>query len=158
VLLTEAGTLLAEYARGIVESTRSAVTAVTVVKASSGAPGGPVVLGMPASISAVLSVPLIQVFRRAVPSISLKFMEGYSGHVLDWMSNGLTDISILYDAPRLSIPSLRAEALLTDELFLLGPREDPAGLGKGPVTVICRRDQASGIVPETTSDSGNSVI
>lgn len=130
VLLTEAGTLLAQYARGIVESTRDAVSAV---KASGSVPGGPVVIGMPASISAVLSVPLIQAFRRAVPGISLKFMEGYSGHVLEWLSNGLTDISILYDAPRLNIPSLPAESLLTDELFLLGPRDDPAGVGPGPV-------------------------
>ncbi|OZI63063.1 LysR family transcriptional regulator [Bordetella genomosp. 11] len=130
VLLTEAGTLLAQYARGIVESTRSAVSAV---KASGAVPGGPVVIGMPASISAVLSVPLIQAFRRAVPGVSLKFMEGYSGHVLEWLCNGLTDISILYDAPRLNIPSLRAESLLTDELFLLGPRDDPAGVGAGPV-------------------------
>jgi LysR family nitrogen assimilation transcriptional regulator len=130
VLLTEAGTLLAEYARGIVENTRSAVSAV---KASGGAPEGPVVIGMPASISAVLSVPLIRAFRRAVPGISLKFMEGYSGHVLEWLGNGLTDISILYDAPRLNIPSLRAESLLTDELFLLGPPDDPAGIGIGPV-------------------------
>ncbi|AOB33151.1 LysR family transcriptional regulator [Bordetella sp. H567] len=130
VLLTEAGTLLAQYARGIVESTHSAVSAV---RASGAVPGGPVVIGMPASISAVLSVPLIQAFRRAVPGVSLKFMEGYSGHVLEWLSNGLTDISILYDAPRLNIPSLRAESLLTDELFLLGPRGDPAGVGAGPV-------------------------
>jgi LysR family nitrogen assimilation transcriptional regulator len=130
VLLTEAGALLEQYARGIVENTRSAVSAV---KASSAAPGGPVVIGMPASISAVLSVPLIQAFRRTLPGVSLKFMEGYSGHVLEWLGNGLTDISILYDAPRLNIASLRAEALLKDELFLLGPRDDPAGVGKGPV-------------------------
>jgi LysR family nitrogen assimilation transcriptional regulator len=130
VLLTEAGALLEQYARGIVENTRSAVTAV---KASSATQHGPVVIGMPASISAVLSVPLIQAFRRAMPGISLKFMEGYSGHVLEWLSAGLTDISILYDAPRLNIASLRPEALLKDELFLLGPRDDPAGVGKGPV-------------------------
>jgi LysR family nitrogen assimilation transcriptional regulator len=130
VLLTEAGALLEQYARGIVENTH---TAVKAVKASSATQQGPVVIGMPASISAVLSVPLIQAFRRAMPGVSLKFMEGYSGHVLEWLGAGLTDISILYDAPRLNIASLRAEALLKDELFLLGPRADPAGVGKGPV-------------------------
>jgi LysR family nitrogen assimilation transcriptional regulator len=130
VLLTEAGALLEQYARGIVENTH---TAVKAVKASSATQQGPVVIGMPASISAVLSVPLIQAFRRAMPGVPLKFMEGYSGHVLEWLGAGLTDISILYDAPRLNIASLRAEALLKDELFLLGPRDDPAGVGKGPV-------------------------
>lgn len=130
VLLTEAGALLEQYARGIVENTH---TAVKAVKASSATQQGPVVIGMPASISAVLSVPLIQAFRRAMPGISLKFMEGYSGHVLEWLGAGLTDISILYDAPRLNIASLRAEALLKDELFLLGPRDDPAGVGRGLV-------------------------
>jgi len=130
VTLTEAGVLLEQYARGLVETAHSAAAAV---KAIGGAPSGPVVVGMPASISAVLSVSLIEAFRRAYPGMSLKFMEGYSGHVLEWLAAGRTDISVLYDAPRLSIPALPTEALLTDELFLLGPASDPAGVGRGPV-------------------------
>jgi len=127
---TEAGALLGQYAHGLVDTARSAVAAV---KAAGAAPSGPAVIGMPASISTVLAASLIREFRQAYPSIALKIMEGYSGHVLEWLATGRTDIAVLYDAPRLAIPALPAEALLTDELFLLGPPGDPAGVGRGPV-------------------------
>ncbi|MGP1615645.1 MAG: LysR family transcriptional regulator [Pollutimonas bauzanensis] len=130
VTLTEAGAVLEQYARGLVETESSAVAAVRAVGR---VPTGPAVIGMPASISSVLSVSLVQEFREAFPAVSLKVMEGYSGHVLEWLAAGRTDIAVLYDAPRLSIPALPMDALLTDELFLLGPMSDPAGVGRGPV-------------------------
>jgi len=132
VKLTEAGTQLEGYARSIFETTRSAVHAV---KAAGGAPAGPVVLGLPASISTVLSLPLIAAFRRALPNVALKFMEGYSGHLMEWLADGRIDIALLYDTPRLGVADLRGVSVLTDELFLLGPRSDPAGLGNGPIPV-----------------------
>lgn len=131
VTLTEAGALLEQYARGILETSRSAMIAV---KAAGGAPAGPVVIGMPSSISEVLSVSLVQAFRQAFPGTALKIMEGYSGHVLEWLATGRTDIAVLYDAPRLSISTLPADPLIKDELFLLGPVSDPARLGQGPVS------------------------
>lgn len=127
---TEAGAVLASYARGLVDTARSAVSAA---KAAGAAPSSPVVIGMPASISTVLAVSLIREFRQAFPSVPLKVMEGYSGHVLEWLAAGRIDLAVLYDAPRLSIPALPADSLLTDELFLLGPPDDPAGVGSGPV-------------------------
>src|SRR5690606_26664713 len=74
VTLTEAGALLEQYARGLVETARSAATAV---KAIGGAPSGPVVVGMPASISTVLSASRSGAFRRAYPGVAPQILAGY---------------------------------------------------------------------------------
>jgi LysR family nitrogen assimilation transcriptional regulator len=58
-------------------------------------------------------------------------MEGFSGHVLEWLTTGRIDVAVLYNAPRTS--ALVTEPLLTDELYLLGPVGDPAGAGKSTV-------------------------
>jgi hypothetical protein len=58
-------------------------------------------------------------------------MEGFSGHVLEWLTTGRIDVAVLYNAPRSN--TLMSAPLLTDELFLLGPVNDPAGAGSGPV-------------------------
>jgi LysR family nitrogen assimilation transcriptional regulator len=54
--------------------------------------------------------------------------------VLDWLMTGQLDVAVLYDAPR--IRALATDPLVTDEIFLLGPASDPAGVGPGPVKAI----------------------
>ena len=82
-------------------------------------------------ISSVLTVPLVQCFRCEFPQIAMRVVEGFSGHLLEWLITGKTDVAVLYNAPRTS--NLRAEPLLREEISLLGPMDDPAGLGTGPV-------------------------
>jgi LysR family nitrogen assimilation transcriptional regulator len=69
----------------------------------------------------------VREFRSQFPQISLGVMEGFSGHVLEWLTTGRIDVAVLYNPPRTS--ALVTEPLLTDELFLLGPVSDPAGVG-----------------------------
>ena len=126
IVLSEAGKRFEGYARGILET---AVSAKNDIHALGSTPTGPVVIGMPPSVGAVLTVPLVQQFRYEFPKVSLGVMEGFSGHVLDWLTTGQIDIAILYNAPRLN--TLLTDPVLTDELFLLGPANDPAGAGSG---------------------------
>jgi LysR family nitrogen assimilation transcriptional regulator len=63
--------------------------------------------------------------------IALHVVEGFSGHVTEWLSTGRIDIGVVYNAPRL--PSLLTEPLLEERLVLLGPADDPAKVGSGPV-------------------------
>ncbi|MCU4178893.1 LysR family transcriptional regulator [Bosea sp. BH3] len=121
-VLTEAGKVLNQYAKEVVDTVGRAASEVTALRSS---PRGTIVIGLPPSVGIVLTVPLVQHFREAFPLISLRVMEGFSGHVLEWLLTGKIDVAVLYNAPRTG--SLRAEPLLTDELFLLGP---PTG---GPV-------------------------
>ncbi len=130
VVLSEAGKLLEQYARGMLDTAASATRAIQALGAS---PVGHVTIGMPSSIATVLSVQLVQGFRHAFPDVSLKVMEGYSGHVLDWLTAGRLDVAVLYDSPSLHGNTLRTDPILRDELFLIGSPRDPARLGSGPV-------------------------
>jgi len=130
VVLSEGGKLLEQYARGILDTAESAKTAIQALGAS---PVGQVTIGMPSSIATVLAIELVQEFRRAFPNVSLKVMEGYSGHVLEWLTTARLDVAVLYDTPNLKGKTLRTDPILSDELFLIGSPKDPARIGNGPV-------------------------
>lgn len=130
VVLSEAGKMLEQYARGLLDTAASAKTAV---QGLGQVPGGQVIIGMPSSIAIVLTVDLVRDFRLAWPQVSLKVMEGYSGHVLEWLAAGRLDIAVLYDAASLHGNTLETDPLLSDELFLIGAPSDPARVGHGPV-------------------------
>jgi LysR family nitrogen assimilation transcriptional regulator len=130
VVLSEAGKLLEQYARGILDTAASAKTAIQALGAS---PVGQVTIGMPSSIATVLAIELVQEFRRAFPQVSLKVMEGYSGHVLEWLTTARLDVAVLYDTPNLKSNTLQTDPILSDELFLIGSPKDPARIGNGPV-------------------------
>jgi LysR family nitrogen assimilation transcriptional regulator len=130
VVLSEAGKMLEQYARGLLDTAASAKTAV---QGLGQAPGGQVIIGMPSSIAIVLAVELVRDFRLAYPQVSLKVMEGYSGHVLEWLAAGRLDIAVLYDSASLRGNALETDPLLSDELFLIGAPSDPARVGHGPV-------------------------
>jgi LysR family nitrogen assimilation transcriptional regulator len=115
-VLTEAGKVLNTYATGVIESVDRASSEVAALRSS---PRGTIVIGLPPSVGIVLTVPLVQHFRETFPLISMRVIEGFSGHVLEWLLTGKIDVAVLYNAPRTG--SLRAEPLLTDELFLFGP-------------------------------------
>ena len=95
-------------------------------------PSGTVVIAMPPSIGWVLTVPLVQHCRALYPAISLHVVEGFSGHVLEWLATGRVDVGVVYNAPR--HPTLLTEPLLEEDLILLGPASDPAGVGNGAIT------------------------
>lgn len=128
IALTEAGKMLEKYARGILETSAAAQKEIASLGLS---PTGNVVIGMPPSVGAVLAAPIVERFSAQYPKVLLGVMEGFSAHVLDWLLTGRIDIAVLYDTPR--IHSLVTDPLLTDELFLLGPAKDPAGVGAGAV-------------------------
>jgi LysR family nitrogen assimilation transcriptional regulator len=128
IILTEAGKLFEQHARGVLETTAGARSAISALGAT---PTGRVVIGMPPSVGAVLTATLVRQFRSEFPKVSLGVMEGFSGHVLEWLTTGRIDVAVLYNAPRSN--TLVSAPLLTDELFLLGPVSDPAGAGSGPV-------------------------
>lgn len=128
VVLSESGKLLEQHARGVLETTAGAKRAIHSLGS---VPSGRVVIGMPPSVGAVLTAPIVKQFRSQFPRVSLGVIEGFSGHVLEWLTTGRIDVAVLYNAPRTS--ALATDPLLTDELFLLGPAADPARAGAGPV-------------------------
>ncbi|WP_207482780.1 LysR substrate-binding domain-containing protein [Arenibaculum pallidiluteum] len=128
IVLTEAGKLLNEYSKGILEQISRATTEIAALRSN---PRGTIVIGMPPSVGVVLTAPLVQRFRTDFPLVSMRVVEGFSGHVLEWLINGKIDVAVLYNAPRMS--NLLSEPLLRDDLFLLGAAEDPCRLPPGPI-------------------------
>lgn len=80
---------------------------------------GHVSIGMPPTVADILSEPLVAAFRSTHPNATLRIVSAYSGYLLDWMHRGEIDAAILYD-PK-SARTLRAQPLLEEVLFLIGP-------------------------------------
>ncbi len=129
IVLSDAGEVLATHARSMVEVADRIIGEMAARRTS---PSGKVAIAMPPSIGWVLTVPLVQRCREFYPAISLHVVEGFSGHVLEWLANGRVDIGVVYNAPR--HPTLLTEPLLEEDLILLGPMSDPAGVGNGSIT------------------------
>lgn len=128
IVLTEAGKLLEGYASAILEQASRAASELEALRSN---PRGTIVLGMPPSVGVVLTAPLVQDFREQFPQVSMRVVEGFSGHLLEWLVMGKIDVAVLYNAPRMT--NLLAEPILRDELFLLGATNDPCKLGPGPL-------------------------
>jgi LysR family nitrogen assimilation transcriptional regulator len=121
IVLTEAGRVMQTHAREITRTVALATSEVTALKSE---PTGRLVLGVPPTVGSVLTVPLVQQFRAEMPKVSLKVIEGLSGHVHEWLSTGRIDVAVLYNAPKTS--TLLTEPLIEEDLFLIGPAK-----GKG---------------------------
>lgn len=80
---------------------------------------GHVSIGMPPTVSDILSEPLVTAFRASHPDATLRIVSAYSGYLLDWMHRGEVDCAVLYD-PK-SARTLRVQPLLEEVLFLIGP-------------------------------------
>jgi LysR family nitrogen assimilation transcriptional regulator len=141
ILLTEAGRLFEQHARGVLETAANAKSAMHALDAT---PAGRVVIGMPPSVGAVLTTALVQQMHSEFPKVSLGVIEGFSGHVMEWLTMGRIDVAVLYNAP--NTHTLATDPLLTDELFLLGPASDPARVGAGSLPAA-RLEQLPLILP-----------
>jgi LysR family transcriptional regulator, nitrogen assimilation regulatory protein len=132
IVLSEAGKILDAHARTTLDTIDRARTEISALRAK---PQGRVVIAMPPSIGWVLTGPLVRRCREAFPDITLHVVEGFSGHVAEWLSTGRVDVGIVYNASRRA--SLTTEPLFSDDLVLLGPAGNPAGLAGA--TVPARR-------------------
>ncbi len=114
VELTEAGKVFATYAAQIDGSLRQAAQALGEL---TGKVSGEVRLGLPPTVAHVIALPLILALRERYQDVAVTVMEGYSGHVLDWLSRGRLDLGIIYETGVTS--DLQADLLHEEELFLI---------------------------------------
>ena len=114
VVPTEAGAILLERARGIIDqldATKCALKDLAPIV------GGRVVLGMSPSISAMLAYPLIKSAAEELPNVSLVLVEELSWVLSEWLNSGRLDIAIGYDI--LQSSNVSGDPLLVEELFLV---------------------------------------
>jgi len=130
VTLTEAGRLLKQHADDIISALSRARSEMSAFQLN---PAGKLVVGVPPSVGTVLTVPLVKKMKNEYPNIALQVIEGFSGHVFEWLLHGRIDAAVLYGSP--NHPSVLTEPLVEDELFMLGPARYPAEMPKGRLSL-----------------------
>ena len=80
---------------------------------------GNVAIGLMPSVNTVFAVRLVERVRRELPKVTLRIVEGYSGHLIEWLQRGDLDISFLY-GPAADL-HLRCKELLYEDIALISP-------------------------------------
>ena len=137
---TEAGKLLLKHGRGILHQVDVAREELGAVR---GGLAGRVSIGLPPSLSKLITVPLTQAFRQQLPHAQLTLTEGFSMLMQEGLRVGNLDLAVLYNSER--SPELETITLRTEELVLISPttgastkagRAAPGGSGKRqPITL-----------------------
>lgn len=131
--LTEAGRELLARISGPL---RQLEGAFAELRALSGAVAGQVALGMMPTVAAVLAGPLARRVAERHPAVSLRIVEGYTGHLIGWVQRGATDATLLYGpASDLHLP---VRDLFIEALVLAGP----PGSGLSPEAPVTLADAA----------------
>lgn len=113
---TEAGKLLLEHGRGILHQVDVAREELGVAR---GALAGRVSIGLPPSLSRLITVPLSQAFRVQLPQAQLTLTEGFSVSMVDGLRLGKLDMAVLYNPER--SPDMELATLHEEELVLISP-------------------------------------
>jgi LysR family nitrogen assimilation transcriptional regulator len=121
VVLTEAGETFLTAARAILAQRE---TLRQDMRRVAGELDGTVKLAVPPSVGLVLLAPLLRQIRAEHPRIRMRVMEGFSGHVADWLAEGKVDLAVLYKMRASTL--LDAEHLLFEDMFLISAPDAPA--------------------------------
>ncbi|CAG1006630.1 HTH-type transcriptional regulator CynR [Burkholderiales bacterium] len=155
---TEFGRRLAPLAqRATLEVTRFTNEA----KALRGKLSGTVAIGLPGSIAARLVGPLVQLARERYPELQLRFVEGLSGGVEEWLAARRIDIGLVF--AREDSVKKGAIPLARSSLYLVGPAGDPltakravpfAQLSRCAIMLPCRPHSVRTMVEDACNDAG----
>ena len=118
VSLTEAGTVMLEHGRGILHQVVLAQEELGSVR---GALAGKVSIGLPPSLSKLVTVPLTLAFRKALPQAQLSLGEGFSVLMVESLRAGRLDMAVLYNPP--PSPELEMTLLHEDALILIAGKK-----------------------------------
>jgi LysR family nitrogen assimilation transcriptional regulator len=113
---TEAGKLLLEHGRGILHQV--ALTREEM-GAARGALAGKVSIGLPPSMSKLITVPLAKAFAEQLPKAQLSLTEGFSVLMHEGLRMGNLDMAVLYNPDQST--DLEMSTLHEDSLSLISP-------------------------------------
>lgn len=132
VTVTEAGLVMLEHGRGILHQVMVAQEELASVR---GALTGRVSIGLPPSLSKLITVPLTFSFRDQLPQSQLSLTEGFSVPMLESLRAGQLDMAVLYNPP--PAPDLEMKVLHEDALILIaGKKAKLAGAALQPKVAL----------------------
>ena len=114
---TEAGALLLEHGRGILNQVALAQEELGAARSRL---AGRVSIGLPPSLSKLITVPLTLAMRKALPLAQLSLTEGFSLLMYDGLRVGNLDMAVLYNPD--ASPDLEMATLREEELVLISPK------------------------------------
>jgi LysR family nitrogen assimilation transcriptional regulator len=117
MVLTDAGRMLLARTSGMV---RQIDQIRDDIQSAQGPPSGRVVLGLVPTVSCVISARFARRCVEVFPGISLRIVESYSGHLVEWLHRGEMDLAILYG--RSADLHLTVQSLGRDHIVAVGPR------------------------------------
>jgi LysR family nitrogen assimilation transcriptional regulator len=120
VTVTEAGLVMLEHGRGILHQVAVAQEELGSVR---GALSGRVSIGLPPSLSKLVTVPLTKSFRKTLPHAQLSLTEGFSVLMVESLRAGRLDMAVLYNPP--PSPDLDMTVLHEDALVLIAGKKSP---------------------------------
>lgn len=132
VELTQEGIVFESYARDIIKTRQAALTAIQETRMTQ---AQPVTVGLPASLASVVAVGLVNDFKAKYPHHPLKILEGFSGHISEWLIDGRIDVAVLYNTKSAAFSSIKTDPLLEDRLVLVSPAHSAMQLPNGPVSI-----------------------
>lgn len=143
VKTTEAGDRLMHHAKRILLEFAGIPDSV---RGEAVAPSGEVRVGLPGTVSELLSAPLIEAAKARYPDIRIRIVEAMSGYILDWLKRGDIDLAMIYATsdPR----GLAVHLGLSEEICLFASTsgEHPAHLGV-PAVALKTAAQLPLVVP-----------
>jgi len=120
VTLTPAGAMLLNKAEAILRDMRQARE--DVVNCSKNATGR-LSIGVPPAAGRVLMPPLLARYRALCPNVVVRVVEGFSGHLHEWLTSGRADIAILHNPDHTA--DLVQLPLLEEEMYLISAGREP---------------------------------
>jgi LysR family nitrogen assimilation transcriptional regulator len=132
IVVTESGEILLRHAR---EICASMTVCRDAVRQSGIVPQGLVALGLPPSVSMVLSVPLAETVRLELPNVKLQAIEAMSGFIKLWLQDETVDLGFLYEVD--DIRNFEVRQLMSEDLhFFAAPDDWPFASAPGdPVSL-----------------------
>ena len=118
VVLTEAGKRLFDHSIAILQLVSRVKDDIDATRDE---PVGRIVVGLPPTMGRMLTLPLVEGFKRVLPKARLAIVEGLSTHLAEWVSTGRVDIGLLHNPE--SQPSLEIIPIVQEPLVLVSPAD-----------------------------------
>jgi len=114
VVMTDAGRCLLQRGADIVKRIEETQT---LVRAYSGQYVGAASIGMPPSLTPLLTTPLVHSLRTLNDKLQLRFIDAFNGDLMQGVTSGSLDVAIIYDVS--AAPSGNAEPIFSQALSLI---------------------------------------
>lgn len=88
-------------------------------------PSGEVSIGLPPSVSVVMTQPLLHRLSTRFPNVSLRIVEAMSGYLYDWVGAGDLDIAITFNCQ--DTDTVITRPIMQEEMMLIGETKKMVG-------------------------------